>query len=667
MCDDVRRAEYADGVKRIVLVLAGAVACGKGGGGEGGGGAAPVARGEAGDIAIVGAAGVPMDRAGTLPGHTVRVRGDRIAAVAPAAAIDPGAATVVDGKGKWLVPALADMHVHLTEESDLQLFLLNGVTVVRDLFGSPRNLRWREAIARGEMKGPTLILAGPIMDGDPPTWPGSAVVTTPEGARREVQAQKKAGYDWIKVYNGLGAEVYQAILAEAKAQGLPVGGHVPKAVGIDAVLGSGQRSIEHLDGYVPFFGEPHADDAIAATSAKAPVWNCPTLIVTDNFARMDHPEELAATRGLDRVSAAVRAGWDPKNDFRLKTFTPAMFEEARKRNQIRRALVGKLVGAGGRLVLGTDTGNPYVVPGFAVHAELRLLVAAGLTPWQALRAATMAASELQGTPGAFGAVKPGARADLLLVDRDPLADVGALADPPIVVLRGTLHRRDQLLADLQSAKKPSFAEQLAALPALEPEGTALATARYQVLLNGQEIGAERAVLSRAADKSRVVRGQITFGSVTWQYRATRDTLEIDGVDLPGPIRVAHQAGGGKAVATPKTGDPVELAAPSDAVIAPQAVAEFVWYADILAPLAVGASRTVDSVEVLTDNGLKLDPARFTFTRKPDAGGRRAYDLSGTHGKLELTGSFTVDRDGAPNEMSLTLKFGSFVIRRVDPP
>lgn len=203
----------------------------------------------------------------------------------------------------------------------------------------------------------------------------------------------------------------------------------------------------------------------------------------------------------------------------------------------------------------------------------------------------------------------------------------------------------------------------AALPTLEAEGTQVAAARYDILLNGQAIGGERAVLSRAADETPVVRGQVAFDSGTWRYRATRDTLELEGEDLPGPIRVARQ--GDKAIATPKTGDPVELAAPADAVVAPQAVAEFAWYADILAPLAVGESRTIDAVEVMTDNGLRLDPGRFTFTRKPDAGGRRVYDLTGTHGKLDLTGTFTVDRDGAPHEISLTLKFGTFVIRRVD--
>ncbi len=642
-------------VKRLFLAI---IALGCSTGGERAG---STVRADKGDIAIVGVNVVPMDRDGTLRDQTVLVRGDRIVALAPSGQIDVGAATAIDGHGKWLVPGLADMHVHINEDSQLPLFPLNGVTVVRDLFGAPAHLRWRDAIAKGDRLGPTLVQAGPIMDGDPPTWPGSAVVTTPEAARREVQGQKKAGYDWIKVYNGLSSEVYQAILAEAKAQGMPVGGHVPKAVGIDAALSSGQRSIEHLDGYVPFRGDPHADDAIARKTAALPVWNVPTLIVTDNFARMDHPESLAGTRGLDMMSPATRAAWDPKNDFRLKTFTAEMFAEGRKRNEIRRALVGKLNRAGAKIALGTDTGNPYVVPGFAVHEELKLLVAAGLTPWQALRAATASAAELLGTPGAFGVVRPGARADLLLVDRDPLAEVGALADPPVVILRGVVHRRDEMLAAIKSAHKPSLGEQLDAMPALEEEGAKIASARYDVLLNGQSVEAERSVISRAKDRTLIVRGQIASDSGTWSYRATPGALDIEGD--AGPLRVALD--GGKAVATPKSGDKVELAAPAGAVIAPQAIAEFVWYSDLLAKVAVGGSRTVDVVEVMTDQGLRLDPAHFTFTRQPDVDGRRVYKLEGAVGKLDLTGTFSVDRDGAPHEVSITLKFGTFVLRRIE--
>src|SRR5262245_22490930 len=128
-----------------------------------------------GDVAFVGATVVPMDRPGSLPDQTVVVRGDRIAIVAPSATIDPTRATTVDAHGKWIVPGLADMHVHLQGDHDFALELLNGVTTVRDMFGSPQHLTWRAAIQAGTLDGPTLFTAGPIVDGDPPVWPGSTV------------------------------------------------------------------------------------------------------------------------------------------------------------------------------------------------------------------------------------------------------------------------------------------------------------------------------------------------------------------------------------------------------------------------------------------------------------------------------------------------------------
>src|SRR5574338_997766 len=154
---------------------------------------------QAGDLALVGATVIPMDHEGTLPDRTVVVRGDRIAIVAPSSTIDTTGATVVDVHGKWLVPGLADMHVHTQSDRDFAMYLLNGVTTVRDMFGSPQHLTWRSAIAAGTLDGPTLITAGPIVDGNPPVWPGSAVVTDADAARQVVRDQKQAGYDFIKV------------------------------------------------------------------------------------------------------------------------------------------------------------------------------------------------------------------------------------------------------------------------------------------------------------------------------------------------------------------------------------------------------------------------------------------------------------------------------------
>jgi imidazolonepropionase-like amidohydrolase len=622
-----------------------------------GAGSAIAHRAEAGDVAIVGGTVVPMDREGALTGHTVLVRGETIVAVAPAGTVDVTKATVLDASGQWVMPGLADMHVHLWSKDDLSLFLLNGVTTVRNLFGSPEHVRWRDAIAKGELAGPTLINAGPIIDGEPPTWPGSAVVTTAEAARKTVNEQKQAGYEWLKVYNSVNEEAYAAILDEAKKVGMPVGGHVPRAVGIDKVIGAGQVTIEHLDGYVPFFGDPPAPGPLVEASVKAGVWNCPTLVVTDRFGMMDKPEQLAGTRGLELVSAMARAAWDPKNDFRLRTFTPEKFEAVRQRNQLRRELVLALSKAGGKLVLGTDTGNPYVVPGFAVVEELRLLTAAGLTPAQALRMATAAAGELQGKPGALGVLAAGARADVIVVGKDPLAAAANVADPSIVMVRGKVHRRDELLA-IARKRPPSPAEKLAAMPALPDEGEVIASAQYEVRFHDQVIGAERVAFMRLADKGVAIHGQALYvapQASQMTYRSRPDVLAFT-TDAVDPPKVVVKLEGGKAVATQEGKPPIELAAAPGAVLAPQTVAEFIWYAQDLRD----KPRTFTAVEVITEGALRLDPGTYTFT--PTAPGH--YDVVGKVGALDVTGTFIVGADVMPEEVKLTFKFGTLIMRRV---
>lgn len=610
----------------------------------------------AGDIALVGATVLPMDRETPLVDHTIVVRGDKIAMIAPAAALDTKDAKVIDAKGKWIVPGLADMHVHTWGERDFAMYLLNGVTTVRDMFGSPQHLAWREQINSGKLEGPTLILAGPIVDGEPPTWPGSAVVTTPEAAKAVVQEQKRAGYDLIKLYDSLPAPVYEALAAEAKAQSIPFAGHVPNAVGIDKVLAAGQRSIEHLDGYVSFGDDDHVSPEVIEATAKSTTWNVPTLVVTERFAHLDDPASLANVAGLQYVSQPIRDRWDPKNDFRLKDWTPERFATQREKNGIRRKLVADLSKAGARIVVGTDTGNPYVVPGFAVHDELGLLVASGLTPYQALRAATFAPSELAGTPGAFGVIAAGARADLLVVDSDPRKDVAALAKPSLVIVRGKPHERAELLAAVEKQPADPFAK----LPAITEEGTRVATARYDISLNGSVLGRERAVISKLADGLPVVRGQAVYEtpSAVIQYRATRDSIEL--VDGPSLAR-----SGSKVVAKLTDGKTLEAPAAADAVLAPQSVAEFVWYAEKLADAKVSEAKKFTAVALMVDNTVHLDPVELTFTRQPDADGRRVFAVAGTYGGMPVTGTFALDADGVPQAIELKLKWGTFLTKRVE--
>jgi imidazolonepropionase-like amidohydrolase len=614
---------------------------------------------QAGDIAFVGATVVPMDREGVLADHTVVVRGDKIAIVAKASSLDTQAATVVDVKGKWLVPGLADMHVHTWMHRDFAMYLLNGVTTIRDMFGSPQHLTWRTEIAAGKLLAPTLFTAGPIVDGRPPVWPGSTIVTTPDEARKAVREQKQAGYDFIKVYNGIPSEAYEALVAEAAAQKIAFAGHVPNAVGLEKVLASGQTTIEHLDGYLPFRGPARIDPAVVAATAKSRTWNCPTLVVTERMGRLDNLASLDNTAGLQYVAPAIRNQWDPRHDFRLQSWTPQMFEAARARNVTAGKLVVDLHAAGAKLVLGTDTGNPFVVPGFAVHDELALLVAAGLTPWQALHVATTAPAEVVGQPRTFGAIVPGARADLIVVDRDPLANIGALAQPSLVVVRGKQHARAELLALVEAAAKPP-ADPYAALPALEVEGEKVAEARYAIAMNGSVIGHERALISKLADGTRVVRGQAVYDmpKAVFQYRAT-----ANGVEYTDGLAVTRK--GGKVIAKTKQGVTIELAADAGTVIAPQSIAEFVWYAGRLATTPVGGSETIKVAAVMIEQAVRLDPATFTFTRVADREGRRAYELTGKHGDLDLRGKFSVDGDGVPHTIEATVKWGTFVTRRVD--
>jgi hypothetical protein len=223
-------------------------------------------------------------------------------------------------------------------------------------------------------------------------------------------------------------------------------------------------------------------------------------------------------------------------------------------------------------------------------------------------------------------------------------------------VRGAVHDHGALLAAVTAVP----ADAMAKLPELEVEGDKLAAARYDIEMNGSVIGHERALLSKLADGTRVVRGQASYETpqAVFQYRATADKLDFtDGLTVT--------RDGTKVVAKPPQGAPVELQTTRDAVIAPQAIAEFVWYADRLSKLAVGASQTVSVAEVMVENAVSLDPATFTFKRLPDADGRRVYTVGGKHGKLDLTGTFSVDADGAPHEVSVTVPFGTFVTKRVD--
>src|SRR5215469_6554913 len=201
--------------------------------------------------AFIGVTVIPMDSPRVLTDQVVLVRATRIAEVGARKSTPiPAAASRIDGRGLFLIPGLADMHVHLMEgEAYFPLFLASGVTTVRNMAGEPAMLELRERVEKGAVLGPTLYTAGPLVDGSPPVWQGSDIVTTPEQARSVVEKQKTLGYDFVKVYDNLRPDAYDAVAQAAASVKMRVAGHVSPHVGLQRAIDAHQWSIEHLTGY----------------------------------------------------------------------------------------------------------------------------------------------------------------------------------------------------------------------------------------------------------------------------------------------------------------------------------------------------------------------------------------------------------------------------------
>ncbi len=336
-------------------------------------------------LALVGVRVVPMTGTGVLEDQTVLVQEGRIRALGPRDRIRiPLRSQRIDARGQVLLPGLLDMHVHLTSRRALRRRLADGVTTVRNMRGEPLHLRWRDAVVEGRLLGPRIVTAGPVLDGRGSRLAAAVEVETPEEARRAVLAQAEAGYDFIKVYDGLSRASYAALMQAARDVGLPVAGHVPRAVGFEAALRAGQRSIEHSEALAGQSAE--SVRRLAQLSAREGVWLCPTLALDRFFG-----SPPLRRRSLGQVS--------------------------------------RFHAAGGALLVGTDTRPDLLI------AELEALVRAGLTPFEALAAATRDAARFLGRHD-LGQVAVGATADLILVAGDPLQDLGALSRVEGMVLGG---------------------------------------------------------------------------------------------------------------------------------------------------------------------------------------------------------------------------------------
>ena len=406
---------------------------------------------------------VPMDGRGMLRRQIVIVRDGFISRIGDVGVVEaPADAQVVEGDGSgYLVPGLVDAHVHLEDASEdvLPLFLANGVTTVFNLEGDDRHLELRDRARDPDFLGPTIFTSGPFINEE--------VIVSRDDARRVVQEQARAGYDFVKVHGGLSQDSYGALLETAKLVGIPVIGHAPKNLQFYSLLEGGQAAIVHAEELI-YTGLQSLDSVQAARTAaemtERGTWLTPTLSTFANTAdQWGSPETLVAK--LNEPDArylppSLRRSWQASEVFTARP----VHERARiaEMYAFHGPLLRAMDHAGVSILTGTDASLPGMIAGFSLHDELAALEAIGMTTDAVLRAATSNAGRFVrqhvDATATFGTIEVGARADIVFVERDPRLDLGTLRNPLGVMARGTWYTRAQLDLMLARAAGPLTAD-----------------------------------------------------------------------------------------------------------------------------------------------------------------------------------------------------------------
>ena len=438
------------------------------------------------------------------PDMTVFIADEQIAAIGPSKSVFiPRKIRTLDATGKFLIPGLVDMHVHLTgageptgsREFILPLLLANGITTVRDMGGDLDSLVvLRHEIESGQLQAPRIFFAGPYLDGSPPFFQPSLVVTNSAEAAADVRSLTSRGADFIKVQSNLSRDAYFAIADICRREQITFVGHVPDRVTAAEASDAGQKSIEHLTGILracssdepllirkqfaagPKKGtagqsrdrelawqrellESYLDEQAAALIEKFlrnKTWQVPTLILLRNDAYPTPETDPTHDPRRKYIPLQVLKNWEKGTKDRDKGATTEEFALRASLMQASLRIVGKMNASGVSIMAGTDTTAPFVFPGSSLHEELALLVRAGLTPMQALQAATKLPAEFLGKLQIQGTIEQGKSADLLLLDGNPLQNIQNTQKIRAVILRGKL--LDRISLDGLLTKEENFAK-----------------------------------------------------------------------------------------------------------------------------------------------------------------------------------------------------------------
>ena len=426
---------------------------------------------------------------------TVIVRGNRISSITKSGRVRiPKNAQVIDGRGKFLIPGLWDMHVHALRNERFNfffpLFIANGITGIRDMGTTAEGFaalpQLRKQIANGERIGPRIFAAGRILDGPRPVVPENSIpFNTPAEARKIVRSLKKGGADFIKVYDGVPRESYFAISDEARRLNLAVVGHVPTAITAFEASDAGQKDFEHLGNILRscsiltameldertaaqwnISGIPDGPAGIPARISKRTqieldsysnqkclllfarlkkngTWQVPTLVTKHAQTFVDSLRQAEDPR-RKYIPPAMLESWRPENNFLFKYRTPEFIEIRKRLYEKEVELVRAMHRAGVSFMAGSDIPAPYMYPGFSLHDELGLLVEAGLTPFEALLAATRKPAEFMNLSRDLGTVQTGKLADLILLDANPLEKISNTKQIRAVIFDGRYLSKEML-------------------------------------------------------------------------------------------------------------------------------------------------------------------------------------------------------------------------------
>ena len=433
-----------------------------------------------GTTAFVDVSVIPMDRERVLPHQTVLVRNGTITALGPTAQVAiPADARRIAGHGKFLMPGLADMHMHLQfydsagAESALLLLLANGITTIRNMDYLPQGGVWgmaktnatsllqlRARAAAGTLLSPRIYTSGPWAGEQSAPGLGYDKIGAgqPEDAATLIPRYKAAGFDFIKIHDE-DRETLDSVAAVAHRVGMAIVGHVPEGMSFEDVRRAGYRSVEHLNEFIPsnvpdsatlvaaWGGDTAHMRALARETQQAGMWNCPTLRFIELHTLADDSEPMRQQPGLPYMTPRTFTLWAiqlPATESQYVSLTNAVRRAARQ-------LTKALQDAGAGVLSGTDASTPYLVPGFSLHQELQALVRAGLTPYQALVTSTRNVAQYFGTLPESGTIAVGKRADLLLLDANPLLNITNTTHQTGVMIGGRWVPRTSLDAQLTKA------------------------------------------------------------------------------------------------------------------------------------------------------------------------------------------------------------------------